>query len=184
MTSQTPVTPVVIAPQSRTVATPYHKLTARWPILARLVKFGSVGAVAYVVDVTIFNVMLYVGSPPALEGKPLIAKVISTAIATVVAWLGNRYWTFSTRRTDRPIREFALFATSCITGLAIALVPLWLSHYVLGFTSPLADNIAANVVGLALGTTFRFVAYSLMVFPTRTRGRSDEDTMSTTSATR
>ena len=161
------------APRPRAAVTMYENLTARWPLLARLVKFGSVGGVAYVIDVTIFNVLLYVGAPPVLEGKPLVAKVISTFVATVVAWLGNRYWTFSTRRTDRPGREFLLFAISCTAGVGIALVPLWISHYVLGFTSPLADNIAANVVGLALGTTFRFIAYSVVVFPADRRQQRD-----------
>ena len=93
------------------------RLVDRWPLVGRLVKFGSVGFVAYVVDVTIFNVLLYVGAPPLLEGRPLIAKIISTFAATVVAWLGNRYWTFSTRRSDRPVREFFLFALSCTVGL-------------------------------------------------------------------
>ena len=41
---------------------------------------------------------------------------------------------------------------------------LAISHYVLGFTSPLADNIAANVVGLVFATTFRFVGYRTWVF--------------------
>lgn len=139
----------------------------RWPLLARLVKFGSVGFVAYTVDVTVFNLLLYVGAPPLLEGKPLVAKIVSTFLATVVAWLGNRYWTFSTRRSDHPVREFLLFAATCTIGLGVALIPLWVSHYVLGYTSPLADNIAANIVGLAMGTTFRFIAYSLVVFPSR-----------------
>lgn len=142
-----------------------QRVIDRWPLVGRLMKFGSVGFVAYVVDVTIFNVLLFVGAPPVLEGRPLVAKIISTSAATVVAWLGNRYWTFSTRRSDRPVREFVLFATSCTIGLGVALIPLWISHYVLGFTSPLADNIAANVIGLAMGTTFRFIAYSLVVFP-------------------
>jgi putative flippase GtrA len=173
MTSPPPVADATARP--RAAVTWYENLTARWPLVARLVKFGSVGGVAYVIDVTIFNVLLYVGAPPVLEGKPLVAKVISTFIATVVAWLGNRYWTFSTRRTDRPGREFLLFATSCTAGVAIALVPLWISHYVLGFTSPLADNVAANVVGLALGTTFRFVAYSVIVFPGERRQQRDAD---------
>ncbi len=39
-------------------------------------------------------------------------------------------------------------------GMGIALLCLWVSHYLLGFTSALADNIATNVVGLALGTAF------------------------------
>ena len=172
MTSQTPVADA--PPRPYPVRALYDRLTTRWPLLARLVKFGSVGGVAYVVDVTTFNVLLYVGSPALLEGKPLVAKILSTLLATVVAWLGNRYWTFSSRRSERPVREFVLFATSCTLGLGIALIPLWVSHYVLGFTSPLADNIAANVIGLAMGTTFRFVAYSTVVFPSRHRGRSDE----------
>jgi hypothetical protein len=38
------------------------------------------------------------------------------------------------------------------------------SHYALGFTSPLGDNIAANVVGLGLATAFRFWSYRRWVF--------------------
>jgi len=41
---------------------------------------------------------------------------------------------------------------------------LAVSHYALGFTSPLADNIAANVVGLGLATAFRFWSYRRWVF--------------------
>ena len=85
-------------------------------------------------------------------------------MATVVSWLGNRYWTFrQTRRAHAP-REFAIFVLMCSIGLGISLSVLWFSHYVLGFTSPLADNIAANVVGLAAGTLFRFWAYRRFVF--------------------
>jgi putative flippase GtrA len=35
---------------------------------------------------------------------------------------------------------------------------------VLGLTSRLADNISANVVGVGLGTVFRFVTYKRFVF--------------------
>ena len=38
------------------------------------------------------------------------------------------------------------------------------SHDVLGYTSRLADNISANVVGLALGAVFRFWTYRKFVF--------------------
>lgn len=31
--------------------------------------------------------------------------------------------------------------------------------------TPLADNISANVIGLGLGTLFRFWSYSTFVFP-------------------
>ncbi|WP_225753627.1 GtrA family protein [Actinotalea sp. Marseille-Q4924] len=128
-----------------------------------LARFGSVGAVAFVVDVGLFNLLRY-GPGQLLEDRPITAKVLSVAVATVVAWLGNRYWTFSARRTKSPRRELVVFAVVNVGGMLVAVSCLAFSHYVLGLTSPLADNIAANVVGLALGTAFRYVAYRRLVF--------------------
>lgn len=138
-------------------------------LLQQLAKFGVVGGAAYVIDVGVFNLLSYLGENPLLAGQPILAKVVSTAVATVVAWLGNRYWTF--RHTRRPElgREFLLYLIMCTIGLGISLLCLWASHYVFGFTSALADNIAANVIGLAAGTVFRFWAYQRFVF---THGRS------------
>ncbi len=127
-------------------------------------KFGVVGAVAFVVDTGLFNLLLHVGESPVLQEKPLTAKVVSVSVATLVAWLGNRYWTFRRRRRSAVPRELVLFAVVNVGGLLLALVPLGVSRYVLGLDSPLADNIAANVVGLALGTVFRFVMYRTYVF--------------------
>lgn len=127
-------------------------------------KFGVVGAVAYVVDLGVFNLLLHVGEEPVLDGRPLTAKVVSVCVATMVAWLGNRYWTFRRRRRSAVPRELLLFVLVNVGGLLLALVPLAVSRYVLGLTSPVADNIAANVVGLALGTLFRFLMYRTVVF--------------------
>jgi putative flippase GtrA len=131
--------------------------------VAELARFGSVGAAAYVVDVGLFNLLRF-GPGTLLEHKPLTAKVLSVVAATVVAWLGNRYWTFADRRTGTRGRELAAFAVVNAGGLAIGLACLGFSHYVLGLRSPLADNISANVVGLALGTAFRYVLYRRVVF--------------------
>lgn len=149
----------------RAISRLYDRLRQALDVVVReLMKFGLVGAVAYVVDVTVFNVLRYGGGGGPLEDKPLTAKAISVAVATVVAWLGNRYWTFRRRRRAAARREFALFVLMNIAGMGIALVCLGVSHYVLGLTSPLADNISANVVGLVLGTAFRFWAYRTLVF--------------------
>jgi putative flippase GtrA len=131
-----------------------------------LVKFGAVGAVAFVVDFTVFNLLRtgIIGGEHGLAEKPLTAKTISVLAATVVAWLGNRYWTFRRRRRASRRREFALFLVMNLAGLGISLACLGFSHYVLGLTSALADNIAGNVIGLGLGTLFRFWAYRQLVF--------------------
>lgn len=140
------------------------RLRAGMHVIAReLVKFGLVGAVAYVVDVGLFNLLRYAG-PGLLEDKPLTAKAVSVAVATLVAWVGNRHWTFRRRRRASARRELGLFVLMNGVGMGIALACLAVSHYVLGFTSAVADNVSANVVGLALGTAFRFFAYRTWVF--------------------
>lgn len=136
-------------------------------VYREVLKFGAVGLLAYVVDIYVYNLMR-VGVWPLDEAplgdKPLASKVVSVSVAMVVAWLGNRYWTFRHRRRATKTREFVLFAVMNVGGLLIALACLWISHYALGFTSALADNISGNVVGLGLGTLFRFWAYRQFVF--------------------
>lgn len=131
--------------------------------LHELTRFGTVGALAYVVDVGTFNLLRF-GPGELLAAKPLTAKVLSVAVATLVAWLGNRYWTFAQRRTSSVARELAGFAVVNVGGMAIGVACLAFSHYVLNLTSPLADNVSANVVGLVLGTAFRYLAYRTWVF--------------------
>jgi putative flippase GtrA len=143
-----------------TVATPTLR-TRLWVRFLELARFGSVGLVAYVVDLGVFNL---IRGSETLGHKPITAKVISVAVATLVAWLGNRYWTFADRRTDTQARELAGFVVVNVGGMLVAVACLAVSHYVLGFTSQLADNIAANGVGLVLGTAFRYVAYRRWVF--------------------
>ena len=128
-------------------------------LVRELVKFGMVGGVAFLVDVGLFNVLLH------KTGEPLISKTASTVVATTVAYAGNRAWTFRRRARAGVGREYTLFFLLNGVGLAIALGCLATSHYLLGFTSPLSDNVAANVVGLGLGTTFRFWSYRRFVFP-------------------
>lgn len=140
--------------------------TGRPALIARvleLMRFGMVGGVAFVVDTGLFNLLRF-GPGELLEDKPLTAKVISVAVATVVSWLGNRFWTFAERKTTSQLREFIGFVAVNVGGMLIALGCLWFSHYLLDLTSPLADNISANVVGLGLGMIFRYVAYRAWVF--------------------
>ncbi len=135
-------------------------------LLREVMKFGAVGAIAFVVDIGIFNLALIgFGDGGPVDGHPKIAKVISATVATLVAWLGNRFWTFRHRPQNSPRRELLLFVAFNLAGMAIAITCQAISHDILGYTSHQADNISANGVGLILGTLFRFWAYRTFVFP-------------------
>jgi putative flippase GtrA len=134
-------------------------------LLAYAVKFGVVGLVGFVIDVTLFNLLrLGVFGDDHWAQSAIGAKTISTSVAIVFNWLGNRYWTFRKHRRRNYVREFAEYLIVSLGGMAIALICLWVSHHLLGFTSLVADNIATNVVGLALGTAFRFLLYRYWVY--------------------
>lgn len=134
-------------------------------LIAQLGRFGIVGLVGLVIDVGLFNLLRAgVLSPESTESGPILAKVVSVSVAIAANWLGNRYWTFRTHRRPRMLREGAEFLVVSLGGMLISLGCLWFSHYVLGFTSAVADNVSANVVGLGLGTAFRFWLYRSWVF--------------------
>jgi len=138
-----------------------------WGFRCRLVRqlmgFVAVGALGFVVDIGVFNLLrLTVFSPDHVHGGPIIAKAVSVTLAIAVNWLGTG--TGPSATAVAPI-GFGRRSNSCSRArLAelVALACLGVSHYVLGLRSPLADNISANVIGLALGSTLRFVAYSLV----------------------
>lgn len=131
----------------------------RWRHLVHEVaKFGVVGAVAYIVDVGIFNLLSTKGT------GPLTAKTVSTIVAATVAYFGNRHWSFTHRARTGLRREYTIFIVLSAIGLGIALACLGFGYYVLGQHSHLAKNFWGNIVGTGLGTIFRFWAYKKFVF--------------------
>lgn len=137
-----------------------------WDRLVRYaLKFGIVGLAGYVVDVGLFNLLRLgvFGEGHALQG-PIGAKIASVAVAVLVTWFGNRYWTFREHRRRNYLLELLEFSAVAVGGLLIGLLCLWVSHYVLGFDNLVADNISGNVIGLALGTAFRFLLYRFWVY--------------------
>ncbi len=129
-----------------------------------VMRFGLVGAVGFVVDVGLFNLLRFAGEPGLLEDKPLTAKAVSVVCATGVTYLGNRHWTWRHHQRTGARREVVLFFFFNGLGMLIALACLAFSHYGLDLRSPLADNISANGFGLVLGTGFRFWSYRTFVF--------------------
>jgi putative flippase GtrA len=138
-------------------------------------RFSAVGALSYVLDVVVFNLLRLSGLP--FLGGPLPAKTAGVVIATLFAWLGSRYYTFKRHKRPDPGREFVEFVIVAGIGYGINVGVLYLSHYVFGFHSLLADNLAANIVGALLASAVRFVLYRWVVYRP---GRSHHHERSTT----
>lgn len=148
----------LVAPAAGSALVPRLLATAK-----QLASFGTIGAVCFLIDLGVYNLL----RATVLSDGPIAAKILSAVVATVVAWLANRSITFRSQRQvgrKETLREGFLFAVTNVLGLGIAAACLFVSHYVLGFTSTLADNVAGNGVGLVLGTAFRFAAYKALVF--------------------
>ena len=150
-------------------AAPASSLTQRALAWTReFIQFGLVGATAFIVDMGLFNLLQH-GPLGVLAGHPNAAQFIAAATATLYSWIANRLWTYRGRTRDNATREAILFFVANICGIAISQFCLLFTHYILGLTSALADNIAVYVVGFVLGTAFRFFFYHYVVFTGRTR---------------
>jgi putative flippase GtrA len=146
-----------------TFARAYSRVSRLLPRYA--LAFGIVGLGAYFVDLGIFNgLRLGVFGITFFVHQPLGAKVISVTVSTLASWFGNRYFAFRERRRSNFLLELLEFACIAVAGLGISLACLYVSHYVFGFTSLLADNVSTNVIGLIFATTFRFLMYRFWVY--------------------
>jgi len=134
-----------------------------------LAKFGLVGAVAFVIDFGGFNLLFY----GPLAGHLATAKIVSGAVATVAAWVGNRLWTFRHRR-HRPVHHEAfLFFVVNGVGLLVSTGYLNATHDWLGWTSRPAVNLN-TVIGIGFATGLRFYAYRQFVFAAELPGSVDD----------
>jgi putative flippase GtrA len=127
-------------------------------LIPELAKFGVVGLIGSIIDL---------GGAAYLHGAmgigPLSAKALSITAATIVTYLGSRFWTFRHRVNQALLREGTLFVALNVVGLVIAEAVIAFTTYGLGYKSALAYN-AASVAGTGLGTIFRYFSYKKWVF--------------------
>jgi putative flippase GtrA len=157
MVTRTPYTPPVSL-----VRTALDRIGTPWHILAKeLSAFGVVGLVNLFVDIGLFNGLHF-----GLHIGPLTSKVISTTVATTSAYFMNRHWSFSHRARTGLAREYTLFFVLNGVALVMGLLVLGTTRYGLGLTDKFSLNVA-NLVGIGIGTVFRFWSYKRWVFPPR-----------------
>jgi putative flippase GtrA len=128
-------------------------------LIHELAKFGIVGGISYVVTVFVNYAYLFFQ-----KNDELTAYIVANVVATGVAYLGNRYWTYKERESGGG-REMALFVA--INGIAIAIQTgvAALTTYVLHMNSHVEIFFSKFVLGIAIGMAFRFWCYRTFIFP-------------------
>ncbi|MBF8186678.1 GtrA family protein [Nonomuraea sp. K274] len=127
-------------------------------LVHELAKFGSIGAVAFVLDTGVYNLFLL-----GLGWGPMTSKVIATTISATFAYAGNRFWTFRHREQSGLGREYFLFFLLNGIALLFGVLVIGFTSLTLGLDDGLSLNIA-NFVGVGLGTLFRYWSYKKWVF--------------------
>jgi putative flippase GtrA len=142
------------------------QLRASWRILLKeLAAFGLIGAIALVIDVSLFAWLSPHGA--------LKAKAISTAVSTTFAYFGNRHLSFSHRARTSIGRETSTFFGINLITLIFSELIIALFVYPLGYDHTSGVVFFVNLCTIGLGTIFRFWAYKRFVFlhPDRVRAQ-------------
>jgi putative flippase GtrA len=127
-------------------------------LVHEVAKFGVVGSIGFVVQLGVQNALHSGAGIGALT-----AVIIGYLIATVVTFLGNRYWAFRHRKGRGLRHESMTFVGLNVVGIVIQVGIVAIANYGMGFKDGLSYNIA-SVIGIGLATLFRLYAYRKFVF--------------------
>lgn len=127
-------------------------------------KYGFVGGIGTLVDIAVFNVVLWFSIAFAGEVLPVLAKTISTIVSAGATYVGHGFWTFRGRGGSRSsLWTISKFAIVTGVGLVISIGIVGVSHYIFGFQTVVENNVA-NAIALVVSALVRFVATRHWVF--------------------
>lgn len=135
--------------------------------LRRLAGLGSrflvVGGVSTLIEVGVFNLLVYVWGWDVVA-----AKIVASLVALVNAYIGNREWTFRHRDRRGRTSELVLFvltnAVCTALGAALVWVGVEMAAGILGRTPGAIAVNAVNLVSIVIVVALRFVLYHSIVF--------------------
>jgi putative flippase GtrA len=127
-------------------------------LIHEMAKFGVVGGLGFIVTEVGFNVLHF-----DMGLGLFTSNAIATGMAMIVTYIGNRWWTFRHRAGHGTTRETVSFVVLNLAGLLIQYACVWIAKNGLNLTDRFSLNIAF-LIGIALGTLFRFWSYRKWVW--------------------
>ncbi|MFT4126531.1 MAG: GtrA family protein [Gordonia sp. (in: high G+C Gram-positive bacteria)] len=133
-----------------------------------LIKFALVGGTTFIFDMAIFYSLTFT----VLEPKPVVAKIISGVLATILSYILNREWAFKNRGGRERTHEALLFFAISGFGVILQAAPLWLANNVFHLRDNLGqlevaliDFFLGFILGNLMQMVFRFWALRKFAFP-------------------
>jgi putative flippase GtrA len=126
---------------------------------AQLVRFVAIGAVAAVVDLGVYQLLLALG-----VWAPL-AKGISFILGTTTAYVLNRRFTFASSKggSGKFLGFVLLYGSTFAANVAVASLVLWLMHAPSVGTPPI-PGLVSWFVAQAVATTINFIVMRTVIF--------------------
>jgi putative flippase GtrA len=121
-------------------------------------KFGIVGLLGLVIVLVGSDALHY-----ELHYGKFASVTIATVLATVFTFVGNRYWSFRGREGAGARYESIMFFVLNAVGLLIQYACIGLVTDVMGLSQRFWYSVA-NLVGVGIGTLFRFWSYRKWVW--------------------
>lgn len=144
-------------------------------IVSELAKFATVGGLATLVALVLFNLLIHgVGGVGPLHDHVIWAYIVANTVGMVVSYRGSRSWAFKHREPVHADGGRTAYVVINVATMALPIACLWMSRNVLGLTDPLSNNISANGIGLLLGWGARFYLFRRLVFRGAVPARSPQ----------
>ena len=145
-------------------------------LIPEFAKFAVIGITGVFITNAIYDLLnLHLGI------GPVTSATIATIIATIVSYLGNRYWSFRTRQRTGVAREVIVFAVLNGIGLLIQDAAVAFNSYLLHLQHNHTAAFLALNIGIVLAMLFRFWSYRRFVWvapPERQEQRADQGPVS------
>lgn len=134
-------------------------------IIFQIIKFSLVGAVNTIIDLGIFNLLMFASGISSGIFYSFF-KAISFTVAVVNSYFMNRYWTFDAEGMARS-KEFSKFFLISAVGFIInvgsaSLIVTFVPNF-LGVAPQIWGNTGA-LAGTLLGLAWNFLGYRFVVF--------------------
>lgn len=135
--------------------------------LAEVGRFMAVGGISTGVALVLFNLLVHgfnTDGDALLGDHPIGGYIVANTVGMVVSYELSRAWAFRHRPSRHADGGRTAYVVINAVTMALPVACLLVSRNVLGLDDPLADNISANVIGLAGGLVARFYLFRRFVF--------------------